>query len=273
MVIGRILLACVAVLGMLCPDFPTNAQSLFPNLPLDTIDVGTVILIRANEPIDVSDSEGRVFAGYVGQDVLDSKKYIIIPRGSDVELVVRRTSDAELTLDLASIVINGQRFGTENTGSVAGTIVGAIGRGGSLPQTTGNTIHVVVDSLLTFRLKEPLKVGVEDEGYVRDGRHYHQAPQAAKAASNITRQKPTYNPGNRFRVLINDDKNVTWQGPDNAKVYVQIDDHRESFFASGPSGTLFVTWINPGHRYVFILKDARGKEIDRDVLDLRPASR
>jgi hypothetical protein len=269
MVNGRILLAC-AVLGVLCLNFLANAQSLFPNLPLDTIDVGTVILVRANEPIDVSDSEGRVFAGYVGQDVLDNKKYIIIPRGSDVELVVRRTSDSELTLDLASIVINGQRFGAEDTGSIAGTIVGAIGRGGSLPQTTGKTIHVVVDSLLTFRLKKPLKVGVEDEGYVRDGRHYHQA---AQTASNVTRQKPTYNTDNRFRVQINDDKNVTWQGPDNAKVFVQVDDHRESFFAAGPSGTLFVTWINPGHRYVFILKDARGKEIDRDVLDLRPAPR
>jgi hypothetical protein len=39
--------------------------------------------------------------------------------------------------------------------------------------TRGKSVKVPAESLLTFRLEQPLAVGAPDQGYTRGGRHYH----------------------------------------------------------------------------------------------------
>jgi hypothetical protein len=121
--------------------------------------------------------------------------------------------DGDLLLDLESVSVNGQRFAVTsdaqrvsgeqrdgigaNTrtgefvggGALLGTIIGAIagggkgaaigaaagagaGAGGQL-LTRGRRVRIPVESVLTFRLEQPLMMGVADNGYNRGGRHYH----------------------------------------------------------------------------------------------------
>jgi hypothetical protein len=85
------------------------------------------------------------------------------------------------------------------------------------------------------------------------------------------RQKPGYSGyGNGAgTVTIGTDNNVSWQGPENSNVYVQMDNQPLQLFAHGQSGVQNAYWINPGHVYTFILKDASGNEIARNQVDMR----
>jgi hypothetical protein len=74
-------------------------------------------------------------------------------------------------------------------GALLGTIVGAIAGGGkgaaigaaagagagAIGQTVtrGGRVQLPAESLVTFRLNQPLRMGVSDSGYMREGRHYH----------------------------------------------------------------------------------------------------
>jgi hypothetical protein len=123
-----------------------------------TVPSGTEITVRTNETIDAkSSNDGRIYRGVVDRDVQDSSGRVMIPRGSDAELIVRNTSDKKnLTLDLDSVTVNGRRYvvstsnesvagtGSEKDGvgknkrtgkyvgggALAGTIIGAIAGGG-----------------------------------------------------------------------------------------------------------------------------------------------
>ena len=66
------------------------------------IDAGNTIVVRTNESINANDSDGRVFTGVVEQDVVNRGGYVAIPRGSDVELIVRRVSNTDVALDLVT---------------------------------------------------------------------------------------------------------------------------------------------------------------------------
>src|SRR5437762_1315026 len=68
-----------------------------------TIDAGTTITVRTNEQINASKSDGRVFTGVVDQDVVNRSGNVAIPRGSNVELLVRKISNNEVALDLDSV--------------------------------------------------------------------------------------------------------------------------------------------------------------------------
>jgi hypothetical protein len=328
-----------------------------------TIDAGTTITVRTNETINANNSDGRVFSGVVEQNVTDRNGNIAIPRGSDVELVVRKISNNDLALDLDSVMINGQRYGIETDenvvglqrseglganqrtgkyvggGAVLGAIIGAIAGGGkgaaigagagaaagagAQVLTRGGHVSVPAESLLTFRLAEPLRAGVIDRGFNHNGYHYHQTyDQAASdspaywaglragrsdaernlprnmqpgrwnlyqdrrdyeagynegyqslGAYNTARQKPGYYGESSGTVTIGRDKRVTWRGPENATVYVQVDNEAPKLFAAGRSGTTEAPWISDGHIYVFVLKDANGNEIARAEQDLRSPRR
>src|SRR5215470_2047302 len=67
------------------------------------IPAGTTIDVRTTQGIDTRDSNGRVFHGVVEHDVFGRNGNLVIPRGSDAELVVRRISDNEVALDLDSV--------------------------------------------------------------------------------------------------------------------------------------------------------------------------
>jgi hypothetical protein len=54
-------------------------------------------------------------------------------------------------------------------GAVAGAGAGAAGQ----TVTRGGSVRLPAESLITFRLDRDLRVGGRDEGYDRDGHHYH----------------------------------------------------------------------------------------------------
>jgi hypothetical protein len=331
--------------------------------------------VRTNENINANNSDGRVYSGMVEQDVRNESGYVAIPRGSSVELLVRRVSNNELAVDLDSVTINGERYGLQTDeaivssqsnglgankrtgeyvggGSILGAIIGAIAGGGkgaaigagagaaagagAQVLTRGNRVSVPAESLLTFQLSQPLQAGVSDRGYTQNGVHYHSdyatpnqsaayqegwqvgrshadrnLPQKMPAqrwsnaqdrrdyqsgyndgyqnhgaynnnqgAYNNGRQTPGYNNNynnnnynGRGSLTIGNDHNINWQGPNNARVYVQMDNEPLKLFASGASGVQPAQWIQQGHVYTFILKDANGNEIARDQQDLRYSNR
>jgi hypothetical protein len=83
-----------------------------------TIDAGTTITVRTNERISAGSSDGRVFSGEVEQDVANRGGSVAIPRGSNVELLVRNTSSNQVGLDLESVTVNGERYGVQTQDSV-----------------------------------------------------------------------------------------------------------------------------------------------------------
>jgi len=54
-------------------------------------------------------------------------------------------------------------------GAAAGAGAGAVGQ----TVTRGGNVRVPAESLITFRLDRDLRVGIRDEGYDRNGYHYH----------------------------------------------------------------------------------------------------
>jgi outer membrane lipoprotein SlyB len=138
----------------------------------------------------------------VDREVTDSSGRVVIPRGSDAELVIRSmssggtTSSPELALDLQSVMVNGrgylvstadvERSGREGIGknrrtaemvgggAVLGTLLGAIAGGGkgaaigaiagaaaggtAQVLTKGKEVKVPAETLLTFRLDEPVRL-------------------------------------------------------------------------------------------------------------------
>jgi hypothetical protein len=120
---------------------------------------GTEIVVRINEAIDsTTANEGQSFSGTVQNAVLSADGETLIPKGSDVSLVVRRvstggtTGSPEVALGLNSLDIQGQRYFVNSEtvergndqgigknrrtgkyvggGAVLGTLLGAIAGGG-----------------------------------------------------------------------------------------------------------------------------------------------
>jgi hypothetical protein len=311
----RSILCAGAMLLALCLAPGASAQGVYQRQAIaGVIDARTTINVRTNESINAKDT-GRVFSGFVEQDVLDNQGNIVIPRGSNVELVVRKLSDNDLAVDLDSVTVNGQRYGIQTDenvinsrqkegigankrtgeylggGAVIGAIIGAIAGGGkgaaigagagaatgagAQVLTRGRNIAVPAESLLTFRLAQPLRMGVVDNGYTRNGIHYHRYDQSDpnQRVYNTPRQKPGYYNYGQGTVSIDAANNITWQGPADAQVYVLVDNEPAKLFASGSSGTQNAPWILQGHRYIFVLNDASGNEIARDQVDLRSSRR
>ena len=167
------------------------------------IDAGTTVAVRTVQEIETNDN-GKTFPGVVDRDVKARNGRILIPKGSDVELVVKKTSNDEVALDLDSVTVNGQRYSVEadpnavdsdrkegvgankrtgkyvGGGAAIGAIIGAIAGGGkgaaigagagaaggagAQVLTRGKAVHVPAETLLTFRLTQPLRAGVRNSG-------------------------------------------------------------------------------------------------------------
>ncbi len=189
------------------------ALALLASAQTRTIGAGANVAIRTNEKIDAKKSDGRVFSGSVDQDVTDALGSVVLPKGSSAELVVRQASNRELSLDLESVTVSGQRYavaagesqlsdGRKDSlgankrtgeyvggGAAIGAIIGAIAGGGkgaaigagvgagagagTQVLTRGKTVKIPAESLLTFRLEQPLQLGAGDRGFTRRGRHFH----------------------------------------------------------------------------------------------------
>ena len=142
------------------------------------LEPGTVIPVRTNQAIDVERRDNRVYTGIVDQDVRGNNGRLAIPRGANVELMVRVERDNDLIIDLESVVVNGQRYAvrtepnrveSQRDNSLVGGIIGAINGG----EARGRAVRIPRDSVVTFRLQRPLNLGVADRGLDRDGGHYH----------------------------------------------------------------------------------------------------
>ena len=143
------------------------------------LEPGTVIAVRTDQPINVERTDNRVFGGIVDQDVRGENGRLAIPRGSHVELIVRVARDNDLMLDIDSVTVNGQRYAirtdpnrveSQRDNSVVGSILGAINGG----EVRGRAVRLPQGSLVTFRLDQPLDMGVADRGVDRGGYHYHE---------------------------------------------------------------------------------------------------
>ena len=185
----------------------------YPASPVSQVEPGSVLSVRTNEPIETRSRDGRVYYGRIVDEVRGSDGQLAIPRGSDVELIVRRARDNDLILDLESISAYGQRYAIASDaeriegsdrqglganrrtgafvggGAVLGTILGAIAGGGKGAAigaaagaaagaggevlTQGREVRVPAESVLTFRLEQPLAVNIPDDGYEQNGDHYH----------------------------------------------------------------------------------------------------
>jgi hypothetical protein len=180
---------------------------------VERLPAGTSVEIRTNEGIDLRDSsDGRIFSGSVARDVFDQNGNLAIRQGAHAELIVRNIGREERAVDLESIDVNGRRYIIDSTtrvggerpglgenkrtgefvggGALLGTIIGAIAGGGkgaaigagagaaagagTQMATRGRAVWVPAESILRFRLNQPLiVVNRPDDGYMRDGRHYH----------------------------------------------------------------------------------------------------
>jgi hypothetical protein len=180
----------------------------------DSIPAGTNIEIRTNDAIraNANSADGRVYSGVVANDVADRDGRIVIPRGSNAELIARRVGKDELAIDLDSVSIGEHRYSVSASeqdthrrsgvgankrtgifvggGAVLGTLLGAVAGGGkgaaigalaggaagagTQLATRGRSLNVPAESVMTFRLEQPLEINVRDTGHDRNGKHYHE---------------------------------------------------------------------------------------------------
>jgi hypothetical protein len=168
-----------------------------------SLPAGTNVSVRNEETIDSRKAvEGQTFPAEVTKDVRDAAGDVVIPRGSNAQIVIRSASKggkirgaSDLVMDLASVSIDGRQYelstadlaergrsgvgANKRTGEFAGggaaigAIIGAIAGGGkgaaigagsgagagAITQiVTKGTIKVPVESILTFKLDQALRV-------------------------------------------------------------------------------------------------------------------
>jgi hypothetical protein len=174
------------------------------NTRTNLLPVGTEVVVRTDETIDSGKAaEGQTFAAEIAKDVRDAQGDMVIPRGSNAQLVIRSasrgkrfTGASDLVLDLQTISIGGRQYQVDTTdvaqkgreglgknkrtgefvggGAALGAIIGAIaghGKGAAIGAasgaaagaatqlvTRGRSVRVPAESLLTFRLDQPLRV-------------------------------------------------------------------------------------------------------------------
>lgn len=155
----------------------------------DTVPPGTQIQVRTDQPIEIHQwDQGRIYQGRIARDVIARDGDVAIPRGANVEMIVRRVGDHEMALDIESVTVNGRRYAMDTAGpefnahrndyqsggGLLGSIVGAVSGGNVQVVTHGDEIRVPAEAMVTFQLQAPLHVvGWGDPGYERDRYHYH----------------------------------------------------------------------------------------------------
>jgi len=144
------------------------------NVPLGsrelvTLPAGTEIAVMTNDTIDSKTANpGRVYSADVAQNVVDARGNVVIPKGSEAELVMRNvnaggvTGTSDMALDLQSVKVGGHRYTVSTQdieqqgnaglgknkrtgeyvggGAVLGTLIGAIaggGKGAAIGAATG----------------------------------------------------------------------------------------------------------------------------------------
>jgi hypothetical protein len=158
---------------------------------------GTQLAIRTNQAIDSKTSTvGQTFSAVMYADVLNSAGAVVIPKGSDVTLVIRKASASDLVLDIDSLVVAGQRYAVSTSdlekkgaegiganartaemvggGTAAGAIIGAIvggGKGAAIGAgigaaggagvqvlTKGKEVRIPAETVINFKLDQDLRL-------------------------------------------------------------------------------------------------------------------
>ncbi len=161
---------------------------------------GTELQVRTIDSIDSKTAaERQTYAASIERDVVDNSGAVVIPKGSDARLIIRKVSGSEVVLDLDSVTANGRRYVvstadlTEKSrsgigknkrtaemvggGAVLGTLLGAIAGGGkgavigavsgaavggvAQVLTRGKEVRVPAETVLTFRLDQELRLRAE----------------------------------------------------------------------------------------------------------------
>lgn len=147
---------------------PASAKSEAPRKEV-TLPAGTELSVLTDENIDSSSAhEGQAFRADIAANVMNSAGQVVIPKGSEAELIIRKatsggaTGTPELALDLQSVKVGGHRYevnsqdleqkGTDGIGAnrrtaemvgggaALGTLIGAIaghGKGAAIGAAAG----------------------------------------------------------------------------------------------------------------------------------------
>jgi hypothetical protein len=185
----RTLIILISALGLAVAAVPQTDRSTIPAGTI--IRVRTNERIDASNAV-----AGQVFMGVVADDTTGGNGAVVIPKGSVAELTVKEVSKHELALDLESVTVGGRRYVVSSSlqnigstkkpgvgknkrtakflggGAAAGSVIGAIAGGGTgalvgglvgagagagaQTLTRGKSVHVPAESLITFRLEQPL---------------------------------------------------------------------------------------------------------------------
>ncbi len=184
-------------------QYDNQANRQYGNAGSDwaTLPAGTQISVRTEGDINTQTANmQQMYPATVAQDVVDQSGRVVIPRGSEADLVVKdvnqggTVTSGNLVLDLKSVRVNGRQYAlsTEDVarrgaegigknkrtaemvggGAVLGTLLGAIAGGGKGAAigavaggaagggvqaiTKGKEVRVPAETVLTFRLDQPL---------------------------------------------------------------------------------------------------------------------
>ena len=112
--------------GAAPPPEPTHEDHYHPpaaavQSSTRVLPAGTSIPVRNEETIDSAKAvEGQVYAAEIARDIKDAEGAIVIPRGSNAQLVIKSATKggrfrgtSDLVLDLVSVSIEGQQYGLD----------------------------------------------------------------------------------------------------------------------------------------------------------------
>jgi hypothetical protein len=106
----------------------------------DRVPAGAEIVVRTIDSVDAKHpSDSRIYSATVDRDVMDRSGNVVVPRGSNAELIMRDASDSEIVMDLESVTVNGQRYAV-NTSSESLTSEGSRKEGVGANKRTGKYV-------------------------------------------------------------------------------------------------------------------------------------
>lgn len=154
------------------------------------VPAGAKISVRTEETIDSARAvEGQVYPAEVTADVLDAAGDVVIPRGSNAQIVIKSSSKgghirgaSDLVMDLASVSVNGQMYQLQTRdvaerghngvgankrtaefvggGAAVGAIIGAIaghGKGAAIGAGSGAGAGAVTEIATKGHIKVPVE--------------------------------------------------------------------------------------------------------------------
>ena len=152
--------------------------------------VGTEVSVRTEETIDSGRAvDGQTFAAEVTKNVLDAAGDVVIPRGSNAQIVIRSSTkggrirgSSDLVMDLASVSVDGQQYQVSTAdveergnpgvganrrtgifaggGAAFGAVIGAIaggGKGAAIGAASGAGAGAATEILTKGTIKVPVE--------------------------------------------------------------------------------------------------------------------